>query len=80
MLNKTDLAKVYDTVLSIPGMNEAIKIELRIPRKNVLLLSKVIERELSKEGEDNRAGVLDIVSLETLSELSSLSFPAAFCK
>ena len=73
MLNKADLAKVYDTVLSIPGMNEAVKVELRIPRKNVLLLSKVIERGLSKESEDNGAGVLDIVSSETLSELSSLA-------
>ncbi len=53
MLNKTDLAKVYDTVLSIPGMNETVKIELKIPRKNVLLLSKVIERGLVQEGEEN---------------------------
>jgi hypothetical protein len=57
--HKTDLAKVYDTVLSIPGMNEALKIELRIPRKNVLLLSKVIERGLAQDGEEGGAGVLD---------------------
>lgn len=73
MLNKTDLAKVYDTVLSIPGMNEIVKIELKIPRKNVLLLSKVIERGLAQEGEENGVGVLDIVSSETLGEIGVLS-------
>ncbi len=46
MFSTTDIAKIYDTVLSIPGMNETVKIDLRIPRKNVLLLLKVIERGL----------------------------------
>ena len=43
---KTEIAKVYETLLSIPGMNEKIKIDLRIARKNVLFLSKIIERGL----------------------------------
>ncbi len=46
MFSTTDIAKIYDTVLSIPGMNETVKIDLRIPCKNVLLLLKVIERGL----------------------------------
>ena len=46
MFSTTDIAKIYDTVLSIPDMNETVKIDLRIPRKNVLLLLKVIERGL----------------------------------
>ena len=27
------IAKVYDTILSIPGMNETVKIDMRISRK-----------------------------------------------
>ena len=44
MLTTNDVAKVYDTILSIPGMNDTVKIDLRISRKNVLLLNHVIER------------------------------------
>ena len=33
MLTTSDVAKVYDTILSIPGMNEAVKIDMRISRK-----------------------------------------------
>ena len=53
MLAKTDVARIYETVLSIPGMNDQVKIALNIPRKNVLLLSKIIERGLSAKGADD---------------------------
>jgi hypothetical protein len=43
MLSTDDVAKVYDTILSIPGMNEIVKIDLKITRKNVLLLNRVME-------------------------------------
>ncbi|MCW3108613.1 MAG: hypothetical protein JWQ09_3119 [Segetibacter sp.] len=36
MLVKTEIARIYDTVLSIPGMNDNVKIAPKIPRKNVL--------------------------------------------
>ncbi len=67
------IAKIYDTVLSIPGMNENVKIELRIPRKNVLLLSKVIERGLSAKDGTEQENILDIAPEETLKELSEIS-------
>lgn len=44
MLAKNDVAKVYETVLSIPGMNDEVKISFKITRKNLLLLNKAIER------------------------------------
>ena len=67
------IAKIYDTVLSIPGMNENVKIELRIPRKNVLLLSKVIERGLSAKDGAEQQNILDIAPEETLKQLSEIS-------
>ena len=55
-------------------MGDPVKISICIPRKNVLLLSKVIERGLSgKDGEDKTTNVLDIVPKENLQELLSLS-------
>ncbi len=74
MLNASDVTKVYDTILSIPGMNDMVKIDLKISRRNVLLLNSVIERGLTvKDADDKASNLLDIVSKETLKELSTLS-------
>jgi hypothetical protein len=74
MLAKNDVARIYDTVLSIPGMNENVKVNLQTSRKNLLLLSKVIERGLNaKETDDKSLSILDIVSKETFAELGALA-------
>ncbi len=74
MLAKTDVNKIYDTLLSIPGMGDTVKIILNIPRKNILLLSKVIERGMSVKDPDERTHIiLDMVSKESLQELLSIS-------
>ncbi len=74
MLAKNDVAKVYETVLSIPGMNDEVKVSLKISRKNLLLLNKVIERGLNgKESEDKSVTVLDSVPKETLQELGEIA-------
>ncbi|MDJ1484216.1 hypothetical protein QNI16_27200 [Cytophagaceae bacterium YF14B1] len=70
MLTIHDVAKVYDTILSIPGMNETVKIDLRISRKNVLLLHSVIERGLDAKNEES--SLLESVPEETLTELRAL--------
>ena len=74
MLTTNDVAKVYDTILSIPGMNETVKIDVRISRRNVLLLNNVIERGLTvKDADDKLSNLLDVVPKETLQELTNLS-------
>lgn len=71
MITKNDVSKVYDTVLSIPGMSELVKIDLKISRKNVLLLSHLISSGLELNGDDS--GLLSNVSKEELNELKNLS-------
>jgi hypothetical protein len=73
MQTTNTIAKVFDTVLSIPGMNDNVKIQLSIPRKNVLLLSKVIERGLNVKNSEEESNILDIAPKETLQELTALS-------
>ncbi len=73
MQTTNTIAKVFETILSIPGMNENVKIQLSIPRKNVLLLSKVIECGLAVKdalGDDN---ILAITPKEVLEELNAIS-------
>lgn len=67
------IAKVFDTVLSIPGMNDNVKNQLSIPRKNVLLISKVIERGLTVKADKETNNILDIAPKETVQELAAIS-------
>lgn len=73
MLTTNDIAQVYDTILSIPGMNEPVKIDFKISRKNVLLLNRVIERGLTLKLGDKSSNLLDIVPQDALQELTSLA-------
>lgn len=55
-------------------MNETVKIDLKISRRNVLLLNSVIEPGLTvKDADDKLSNLLDIAPKETLHELSNLS-------
>lgn len=71
MITKSDVAKLLDTVLSIPGMSETVKIDLKISRKNVLLLSYFIEQGLLLEKDDS--SLMGIVSEESLTDLKNIS-------
>jgi hypothetical protein len=73
MLTTNDVAKVFDTILSTPGMNEMVKIDLKISRKNVLLLNHVIERGLSVKEDDKSLSLLGSVPEESLQELKVLA-------
>ncbi|KAA5548108.1 hypothetical protein [Adhaeribacter rhizoryzae] len=73
MLTTDDVARVYDTILSIPGMNEKVKIDLKITRKNALLLNRIIQRGLSSNNEEDSTDLLDKVPQDALQELASLA-------
>jgi len=72
MLSAKDVAVVYETLLTSPGMNDAVKITLNVPRRNALLLVKVIESGLTVK-EDGQTGFLSVVSKESLMELRNIS-------
>ncbi|MCC9066023.1 hypothetical protein LNP81_23765 [Flavobacterium sp. F-30] len=72
MMTTNDVAKVFDTVLSIPSMNDVVKIDLKISRKNVLLLNHVIERGLSAKDNDKPSILMTSIQEENLQELKLL--------
>ncbi len=72
MLTTSDVAKVYDTILSIPGMNEKVKLDMRISRKNVLLLHSVIKRGLMAK-DDESVNLLTNIPTETVQELNAMA-------
>ena len=73
MLTTNDVAKVYDTILSIPGMNETVKIDMKISRKNVLLLNSVIKRGLSAKDDDKSSNLLESIPQDILQELETIA-------
>lgn len=72
-MTTTEVAKVMDTIMSIPGMNEIVKMDFRISRKNVLLLYSVIERGLDAKEGGEATGLLENIPQETLQELRTFS-------
>lgn len=68
-MNKEDVGKVYDTLLSIPGMNEIVKLDLKVNRKTVLLLSQVVSRGLKSKVADQDYGLPDVIEKGTIQEL-----------
>jgi len=73
MLTTNDVAKVYDTILSIPGMNETVKIDMKISRKNVLLLHSALKRGLTTKDDERSSVLLESIPQEALQELHLIS-------
>ena len=73
MLSKQDAQVVYEALLTSPGMSDTVKIDLRIPRKLVLLLVKVIERGMVVQGEREDSGVLGMLDVTTANELRGIA-------
>jgi hypothetical protein len=71
-MTTSEVAKVYETLLCMPGMNEGIKIDVRINRKTVLLLHSVIQRGLNAKDEP-AAGLLEQIPKETMEELRTFA-------
>ncbi|WPQ61898.1 hypothetical protein SIO70_26405 [Chitinophaga sancti] len=57
MMTASEVAKVLDTILSSPGMNDAVKIDIKISRRNVLVLSQLIKKGLG----DDQGSVLGLI-------------------
>ncbi|CAN5165936.1 hypothetical protein BH11BAC5_BH11BAC5_44020 [soil metagenome] len=72
MLTSKDVTIVYETLLSSPGMSDTVKIALNIPRKNVLLLSKVLETGLSVKDENGQGSLLASLDSTTVEEIKEV--------
>ena len=66
----TSLETIYDTLLAVPGMNDTVKIDLKIPRKTVLLLTDVITRGMEQKSESGKYPIR--ISKESEEELNTI--------
>lgn len=72
MLSDKDVSLVYETLLSSPGMNDMVKMDVRIQRKNVLLLAKVIEKGMQVKKGESEDGLSQAVGENALTELQRI--------
>lgn len=72
MNNKNEMVRMYETMLSLPSMDETVKFSHGIKRKQVLLLSLLIETGL-KNNHPEIKDLLTALPEGTAEELSKLS-------
>lgn len=72
MLSEKELSLLFETVLSTPGMSDLVKLDLRIPRKNVLLLAKVIENGLKYQPGNAVDGLIKAAGENSREELQQI--------
>jgi len=73
MMTNNEVAQVFDTVLSSPGMNEQVRIDTRISRKAVLLLHQIIEGGFTGKEVQEGMPFSGLVSSATQDELKVLA-------
>ena len=73
MMTNNEVAQVFDTVLSSPGMNEQVRIDTRISRKAILLLHQIIDGGYNGKEMEEGAPFSGLVSGATQEELKVLA-------
>jgi hypothetical protein len=71
MATNSVLGTVFETLLCSPGMNEAVKIDMKLNRKTVLLMNSVIEAALDHKSEGNE--LLKLVPGEDIAKLKEFA-------
>jgi len=66
-----EMKLVYDTLLTAPGMEETIKLDARLSRRMILMLTQVIGNGL--ESKSQRSGILSVLSEAETKELETLA-------
>jgi len=65
-------SKIFETVLSSPGMNEKCKINLMISRQNILLLSRLIEAGLLSDKKNFDDEIISALPKESFEEFRGI--------
>jgi len=65
-------SRIFETVLSSPGMNQKCKINLVMSRQNVLLLSRLIEAGLLTNQQEIDDEIINALPKESLEEFKTV--------
>jgi hypothetical protein len=69
----TNRIKIFETILSSPGMQENCKIVLNPTRQTILVLARLIENGVEKKDEKESDEILSFLPEQSLTELKNIS-------
>jgi hypothetical protein len=67
-IEQKEKSKIFETVLSSPGMTEKCKVVLMLSRQNILLLSRLIEAGLLTEKQKFVDEIISVLPKESFEE------------
>ena len=70
---QSNRAKIFETILSSPGMGEHCKIVLSLTRQGILILARLVESGIEKKDQNESDEMLSFLPADALSELKSIS-------
>jgi|UPI0003644867 hypothetical protein len=70
-MKSVEMNQLYETLLCSPGMKETVKVDVRISRKSILLLSQIIQKGLSESG-NQASEFATIAGAESSNELQEM--------
>lgn len=70
-MKSIEMTQLYETLLCSPGMKETVKVDVRISRKSILLLSQIIQKGLS-ESSNQTSEFATIAGAESSIELQEM--------
>ena len=70
-MKSIEMNQLYETLLCSPGMKETVKVDVRISRKSILLLSQIIQKGLSESG-NQASEFATIAGAESSNELQEM--------
>ena len=71
-IEKKEKSKIFETVLSSPGMTEKCKVVLMLSRQNILLLSRLIEAGLLTEKQQFDDEIINALPKESIEEFKTI--------
>lgn len=71
-MKQQEMSMIYETLLMVPGMEERVKIDLRIPRKTVLLLVEILQKGIEDDQHKELLQLLNGNSDEALANISDI--------
>lgn len=71
-MQNNEIEKIYDTLLSTPGMNDEVKISLKISRKHILVLSQLIDQGTDKDAKEI-SGMLRLAGKDAIAAIQQIN-------
>lgn len=65
-MENVEMKKTYGLLLTVPGMNEVVKLEMKLERRKVLFLCQLLTSALG----DSKSAVLEVMTKEDVESMS----------